>query len=72
MKKEENIYDENSIIMSKDGYEHYMLKEINEEPDIFRNILDKYIINDKIVDIYDISKYENIEIVACGLELMQD
>ena len=52
--------------MSKDGYEHYMLKEINEEPDIFRNILDKYIINDKIVDIYDISKYENIEIVACG------
>ena len=66
MKKEENIYDENSIIMSKDGYEHYMLKEINEEPDIFRNILDKYIINDKIVDIYDISKYENIEIVACG------
>ena len=66
IKKEENIYDENSIIMSKDGYEHYMLKEINEEPDIFRNILDKYIINDKIVDIYDISKYENIEIVACG------
>ena len=64
--KEENIYDENSTIMSKDGYEHYMLKEINEEPDIFRNILDKYIINDKIVDIYDISKYENIEIVACG------
>ena len=66
IKKEENIYDENSTIMSKDGYEHYMLKEINEEPDIFRNILDKYIINDKIVDIYDISKYENIEIVACG------
>ena len=66
IKKEENIYDENSTIMSKDGYEHYMLKEINEEPDIFRNILDKYIIDDKIVDIYDISKYENIEIVACG------
>ena len=61
IKKEENIYDENSTIMSKDGYEHYMLKEINEEPDIFRNILDKYIINDKIVDIYDISK----KIVHC-------
>ena len=64
--KEENTYDADSTTISKDGYEHYMLKEINEEPDIFRNILDKYIINDKIVDIYDISKYENIEIVACG------
>ena len=66
IKKEENTYDADSTTISKDGYEHYMLKEINEEPDIFRNILDKYIINDKIVDIYDISKYENIEIVACG------
>ena len=64
--KEENTYDADSTTISKDGYEHYMLKEINEEPDIFKNILDKYIIDDKIVDIYDISKYENIEIVACG------
>ena len=43
-----------------------MLKEINEEPYVFKRILDKYIRNNKIVDMFDISKYEEIEIVACG------
>ena len=43
-----------------------MLKEINEEPEVFKKILNKYIKDYKIVDMFDISKYEEIEIVACG------
>lgn len=61
-----NIYDNSSDITSKNGYDHYMLKEINEEPSVFRNTLKEYITNNKIVNMFDISKYDEIEIVACG------
>ena len=61
-----NIYDNSSDITSKNGYDHYMLKEINEEPSVFRNTLNEYINNNKIVNMFDISKYDEIEIVACG------
>ncbi len=61
-----NIYDNSSDITSKNGYDHYMLKEINEEPSVFRNTLKEYINNNKIVNMFDISKYDEIEIVACG------
>ena len=59
-------YDEKSDVISKNGYEHFMLKEINEEPGVFKKILNEYIKDKKIVNMFDISKYENIEIVACG------
>ena len=65
IEKEKNIYDEDFSAVSKCGYAHFMLKEIHEEPIVFKRILDKYIKDDNI-DIYDISKYDNIEIVACG------
>ena len=45
--------------VSKNGYKHYMLKEINDEPTIVRKIL-----NNKI-DI-DLKKYKKIIIVGCG------
>ena len=61
-----NIYDSGSDTIGKNGYDHYMLKEIHEEPSVFRNTIKKYIKNNKIVDMYDISKYDEIEIVACG------
>lgn len=61
-----NIYDNSSDITSKNGYDHYMLKEIHEEPSVFRNTLKKYIKDNKIVNMFDISKYDEIEIVACG------
>ena len=61
-----NIYDNSSDITSKNGYDHYMLKEINEEPSVFRNTLKEYVNNNKIVNMFDISKYDEIEIVACG------
>lgn len=61
-----NFYDNSSDITSKNGYDHYMLKEIHEEPGVFRNTLKEYINNNKIVNMFDISKYDEIEIVACG------
>ncbi len=64
--KEEYTYEEEKDEISKNGYVHYMLKEINEEPIVFKKILDKYISNNKVIDMFDISKYDEIEIVACG------
>jgi glutamine-fructose-6-phosphate transaminase (isomerizing) len=52
--------------ISKNGYEHFMLKEINEESEVVKNILNLYTKNNKIKDIYNIKKYKNIDIVACG------
>lgn len=55
-----------SEAISKNGYEHFMLKEINEEADIVKKHLNIYTKDDKIKDIFDIGKYKNIDIVACG------
>ena len=49
---------------SLNGYDHYMMKEINEEPVLVNNLIEKYINNlDKLPDL---SKYKNIHIVGCG------
>lgn len=48
----------------KGSYKHYMLKEIMEEPMVFARTLNKYINN--MEDVFDVSKYEEIHIVACG------
>ena len=51
---------------SKDkcGYEHYMLKEIMEEPVVLEKTLKPYVENlDKLPDL---TEYEEIHIVACG------
>ena len=51
---------------SKDkcGYEHYMLKEITEEPVVLEKTFKPYLENlDKLPDL---TKYEEIHIVACG------
>ena len=51
----------------KDGYDHYMLKEINEEDIVINNLLNKYNTKEKILsNIPNISKYKKIDIVACG------
>lgn len=48
----------------KGSYKHYMLKEIMEEPMVLARTLNKYINN--MEDVFDVSKYEEIHIVACG------
>ena len=51
---------------SKDkcGYEHYMLKEIMEEPLVLEKTLKPYI--DNLDKLPDLTEYEEIHIVACG------
>ena len=48
----------------KCGYEHYMLKEIMEEPVVLEKTLKPFI--EDFDSIFDISEYEEIHIVACG------
>ena len=59
-------FSEDKDIINKNGYEHFMLKEINEESDVVRKLLSLYTENNNVKDIFDISKYKNIDIVACG------
>ena len=77
------IYDDNFNILNreiltyggtkevamKNGYEHFMLKEINDEPKV---ILDTYMqfvqsnLKDILSNMPDLSKYDKFDIVACG------
>ncbi len=57
---------------SKDGYDHYMLKEIYEQPSIIRNSIERRIHEGKI-DLLDceftedeLNKIDKVFIVACG------
>ena len=51
----------------KGNYKHYMLKEIMEEPFVLQRMINTYINN--MDEMFDISKYEEIHIVACGSAL---
>lgn len=60
-------YDAGAI--DKQGYDHFMLKEIHEEPNVFKKTVDAYIkddINDLIDKLPDLTSYSKIRIVACG------
>ena len=53
----------------KCGYDHYMLKEIHEQPKVFRDTVSPYLENgiDSLIDkMPDFTKYNRIDIVACG------
>lgn len=53
----------------KDGYKHYMLKEIHEQPIILESILNHYIDNGKInnMDVnIDFKSIKRIVFIACG------
>ena len=54
-----NTIDMNDDIVSKSGYSHYMLKEINEEPIVIKNTL-----YDNIS--FNLTKYKKIIVVGCG------
>lgn len=65
--KDIKIFSGDAMDIEKNGYEHFMLKEIHEEPSVIKKTFDKYIDNNKIGDkIPDLSKYKKITIVACG------
>lgn len=56
---------------SKNGYEHFMLKEIEEEPSVINKTISKYIKNNEInfgdeFNKINFNEIDNIIIVACG------
>ena len=59
-----NTYEGTYESSIKGAYEHFMLKEINEEPDTFEKTINNCLENN-FKDI-DFKKYTNIHIVACG------
>ncbi len=56
-------------LMDKKGYQHYMLKEIHEQPDVFKKTVNDYVntsLDGLIKKMPDFTKYNKIRIVACG------
>ncbi len=61
-------------VISKRGYAHFMLKEINEQPDIIRRQLAEYMAEKKGINlginVHEMLKgIEKVQIVACGTSL---
>ncbi|MBP3635356.1 MAG: glutamine--fructose-6-phosphate transaminase (isomerizing) [Bacilli bacterium] len=51
--------------IGKNGYNHYMLKEIHEQPEVIKKTANHYLENN-FNELPDFSKYKKITIVACG------
>jgi glucosamine--fructose-6-phosphate aminotransferase (isomerizing) len=62
IKKDLNIFEGDSNAAMKNGYDHFMLKEIHEEPITIKNTVEHFKNNNTI----EIEKYKKIEIIACG------
>ncbi len=65
------------VALSKMGYKHFMLKEIHEQPDVIRNVLngklfdidEPIVLNEVQIDNETLKKLNRIEIIACGTSL---
>lgn len=65
------------VALSKLGFKHFMLKEIHEQPDVIRNVLngklfgiDEPILLDEVkLDAETLKNLNRIEIIACGTSL---
>ncbi|MBQ2644339.1 glutamine--fructose-6-phosphate transaminase (isomerizing) [bacterium] len=65
------------IALSKLGYKHFMLKEIHEQPDVIRNVLngklcsidEPIVLNEVQIDNDKLKNLNRIEIIACGTSL---
>lgn len=67
--KEKLIFEGNLESSQKDGYSHFMLKEIHEQPTVIENTIKFYFdgtIDSLNKNLPDLEKYNNIHIVACG------
>ncbi len=64
IKKEILVTELTAESKEKNGYDHYMLKEIMEEPIVLEKTLKPFI--EDFNKIPDLSSYEEIHIVACG------
>ena len=67
IEKKINVFDEVLDVNSKGEFEHFMLKEIYEQPSILDKTLKSIYKNESLVNnMPDFSKYKKIEIVGCG------
>lgn len=67
--KEVLTYDGDKEVAMKAGYEHFMIKEINDEPIVFNNMFKQFDadnIDDLKKSMPDFSKYKKIDIIGCG------
>ena len=64
IKKEKLIFNHDLSSAKKEGYSHFMLKEIYEQPKVIDNFLKYYFENFDLIP--DIKEYKDIHIVACG------
>lgn len=68
-KAKELLSNDNKISDTSLGnFKHYMLKEIYEEKEVVKNIIDYYLKDKSLFEkrVLDLSKYKKIDIVACG------
>ena len=68
--KKINIYKGTLDDIMKNGFEHFMLKEIHDEPNTYKNIIKSYVPNLNIEDLKksfgSFLKYNKITIIGCG------
>ena len=63
------IFDKKYELIDKNGFEHFMKKEIYEQPRVIRDTINEYIKFEKnkiVWNLPKIEKYNKIDIVACG------
>ena len=68
-KVETKTFEFDASSIDKQGYEHFMLKEIHEQPDVFKKTTNPYLsegLDGLIEKMPDFSKYSKIRIIACG------
>lgn len=68
-KQVERIFEYDASSIDKLGYEHFMLKEIHEQPDVFKRSVNPYLengIDSLLKKMPDFTLYNKIRIVACG------
>ena len=61
IKKELKSFEGDASSVSKCGYEHFMMKEMMEEPDVLHKTVEKM-----KQEKFSLKKYKSIDIVACG------
>lgn len=68
IKKELKEFEFDANVAMKNGYDHYMLKEIYEQPEIVDKLISIYLNNEEEFQekFNGLEKYDSIDIVGCG------
>lgn len=65
-KMEEQVFEYDIETALKGGYDHFMLKEIYEQPEVLDKTIHEYLKDGAFKGLPDLTKYNRIDIVACG------